>query len=195
MRYLRLSRSRPARGRVLHDHHLGRRRRVLPCGPPRGSASTPLGGLDETQTILAETPFALRDPSSRGSAALPPVWWAGSVRGKNAFRGPPFSGAFLIFRNRAHNRQVGMGEQAKRDVTVPAIPLPYLVLVEADLALGRLEAILYGPTPACNPDQLLNVCVRRSVAQIVGDLLGLRDAPAHQQPASRPNPFAVHSGL
>ena len=105
MRYLR-RRSRLVGGYVLHDH-LGRWR-VLPRELPRGSALRPLGGLDETATILAETPFALPDPSSRGSAALPPVWWAGSARGRNASRDPPFCDAFLIFGDRAHHRQVSV---------------------------------------------------------------------------------------
>ena len=88
-----------------------------------------------------------------------------------------------------------MGEQAEGYVAVPAVPLPYLILIEADLALCRLEAILYDPSPACYPDQLLDGCVRRSVAQVLGDILGLRDAPTHQQPAPRPNPLAVGPGL
>ena len=137
-----------ARGDVPQDHHRGRRRRILPGGLPRGALRRRLVGSTETATIPAETPFALRDPSSRGSTALPPVWWAGSVRGRNASLGPPFSGAFLIFGDRAHHRQVGMGEQAKRDVTLPAIPLPYLVLVEADLPLAAFEDLLPAPTTA-----------------------------------------------
>src|SRR5687767_13498238 len=98
-----------------------------------------------------------------------------------------------------------MGEQAKGYVTVPAVPLPHLVLIEADLPFGLLKAILYDPAPACDSDQLLDARVRRSVAQVVGDLLlllllllGLSscDAPTHQQPASRPNPLTtVHPGL
>src|SRR3712207_3164183 len=165
----------------------------LLCEPPRGSALPRLGELDETATILAGTPFALGDPSSRGSAALPPVWWAGSTRDrKGSSLEPPFRGVFLLFGYGAHYRQVGMGEQAKGYVAVPAVPLPYLVFVEADLALGLLEAICYDPAPARDFDQLVDGRVRRSVAQVVGDLLLLLllglfscDTPAHQQPASR----------
>ena len=117
-----------SRSHVLHDHHRGRRWHVLPCGPPRGSASPPPGGLDETETILAGTPFALRDPSSRGSAALPPVWWVGSARGRDAARDPPFNSVFLLCGCGTHHRQVGMREQAKGYVALPTVPLPYLVL-------------------------------------------------------------------
>ena len=60
-----------------------------------------------------------------------------------------------------------MREQAKGDVAVPAIPLPYLILIKADLALCRFEAILYGPAPTRDSDQLVDVCVRRCVAQVV----------------------------
>src|SRR5688572_13124964 len=96
---------------------------------------------------------------------------------------------------RAHHHQVGVGQRAKRYVPVPAVPLPHFVLVQADLSLGLLETILYDPAPARDPDQLMDARPCRSVAQIVGDLLGLRDAPTHQQPASRSNPLAVHFAL
>jgi hypothetical protein len=43
-------------------------------------------------------------------------------------------------------------QQAKRYVPVPAVPLPYLVVVQADLSLGLLKAIFYGPAPAHDPD-------------------------------------------
>src|SRR4051812_38268861 len=40
------------------------------------------------------------------------------------------------------------GQHDKRDVPVPAVPGPGLVVVEAQLVLGGLEAILDGPAPA-----------------------------------------------
>jgi hypothetical protein len=45
-----------------------------------------------------------------------------------------------------------MSHQAKGDMTMPTIPLPYLILIEADLALGLLKAILYDPAPGCDSD-------------------------------------------
>src|SRR3712207_3510616 len=95
------------------------------------------------------------------------------------------SSSFLMLCCQTHYHQEGVRQEAKRYVPVPAVPLSYLILIEADLPLGLLKAILYGPAPACDSDQFVGVCVRRSVAQVVGDLLGFCEAPAHQQPASR----------
>ena len=49
----------------------------------------------------------------------------------------------LCYRTQHH--QEGMRQEAKRYVPVPAVPLSYLVLIQANLSLGRLEAIFYGP--------------------------------------------------
>jgi hypothetical protein len=43
-------------------------------------------------------------------------------------------------------------------------------VIKADLPLCRFEASLYGPAPTRGSDQLLDVCLRRGVAQVVGDL-------------------------
>ena len=36
-----------------------------------------------------------------------------------------------------------MRQQAKRSVPLPTVPPAYLVLIEADLSLGRFETVLY----------------------------------------------------
>jgi hypothetical protein len=46
---------------------------------------------------------------------------------------------------------------------MPGFPLAYFILVETYLSLGRLETILYGPSPARNPDQLFWGRASRSV--------------------------------
>lgn len=78
-----------------------------------------------------------------------------------------------------------MGEQAKGDVPVPAAPLPYLVLVQADLGLGLFESVFYAPAAARDPDQLVYLRLRRPVAEVVGKLPWIVDSAAHQQPAPR----------
>src|SRR3954466_15704748 len=45
----------------------------------------------------------------------------------------------------AQDGQIGQGEHRQGDVSVPTGPGADLVLVEPDLALGRLEALLSGP--------------------------------------------------
>src|SRR4051812_17905313 len=40
------------------------------------------------------------------------------------------------------------GQHDQRDVPVPAVPGAGLVVVETELVLGRLEAVLNGPAPA-----------------------------------------------
>src|SRR5215208_257577 len=96
-----------------------------------------------------------------------------------------FGAIFLMLRYRAHHREVSVRQQAKRSVPLPAVPLAYLVLIEADLSLGRFESVFYGPAPACNPDQLVDGRLRRAISQVVGVLDGIFDAPAQKQPATR----------
>jgi len=69
---------------------------------------------------------------------------------------------------------------------LPAVPLAYLPLIEADLSLGHLETVFfYGPAPARYLDQLVDGRLRRAIGQVVSVLGGIFDAPAHQQPATR----------
>src|SRR3712207_7436064 len=53
------------------------------------------------------------------------------------------SSSFLMLCCQTHYHQEGVRQEAKRYVSVPAVPLSYLILIEADLPLGLLEAILY----------------------------------------------------
>ena len=52
----------------------------------------------------------------------------------------------------------GEGEHDQADVPVPAVPTPGLVVVEAKLGFGGLEAVLDGPAAALDLDQLVCAC-------------------------------------
>lgn len=49
--------------------------------------------------------------------------------------------------------QEGQGEHDKRDVPVPCGPVPHLVMVQADLAFGGLEAFFDAPASAGHADE------------------------------------------
>ena len=55
----------------------------------------------------------------------------------------------------ADHRQQGEGEHHQRDVAVPAVPAARLVVIEAELILGGLEAVLDRPAAAFDPYQHL----------------------------------------
>src|SRR3954467_5852993 len=48
------------------------------------------------------------------------------------------------------------GQHDQRDVPAPAVPGAGLVVVEAKLVFGRLEAVLDGPAPSFDTDQRLD---------------------------------------
>src|SRR5215211_1571641 len=103
-----------------------------------------------------------------------------------------------MFCCRTQHHQEGMRQEAKRYVPLPAVPLAYLVLLEADFALGRLETIFYGPASARDPDRLVGERSGRPVGQVVGVLLlRLVDAAPQKQPATRFRPVRIgqrHAG-
>ena len=55
----------------------------------------------------------------------------------------------------ADHRQQGEGEHHQRDVAVPAVPAARLVVIEAELIPGGLEAVLDRPAAAFDPYQHL----------------------------------------
>ena len=82
----------------------------------------------------------------------------------------------------AQHGEVGVSQHGERDVAVPAGPGADLVLVEADLALGRLEAGLDRPARASDLDEVGERRAVGGVGQVEGELVGLGDAAPDQQP-------------
>src|SRR6516225_2089975 len=58
----------------------------------------------------------------------------------------------------------GEGEHGESDVPVPSVPEADLVVVEADLVLARLEALLDGPANADDGDQYRERSTGRGMA-------------------------------
>jgi len=61
--------------------------------------------------------------------------------------------ATFFFDGATRDGQEGAGQQAEGDVTVPAIPFPHLVVVQAHLALGLGEALLHRPAVLAHLDE------------------------------------------
>lgn len=75
-----------------------------------------------------------------------------------------------------------MGEHGQGDVAVPPGVLADLVLVESGLALGGLEGLLNGPPGPGDPGQLGQAHLGWGEAEVVGELGGVVDRAAGQQP-------------
>ena len=78
--------------------------------------------------------------------------------------------------------EIGVGQHGERDVAVPAGPGADLVLIEADLALGGLEAGLDRPARAGDPHEVGERRAVGGVGQVEGELVGLGEAAPDQQP-------------
>jgi hypothetical protein len=59
-----------------------------------------------------------------------------------------------------------VGQQRERNVTLPSVPLPYLVLVQPGLALALLEALLDLPAFAGEERQLIGCRPGGTVGQV-----------------------------
>ena len=87
----------------------------------------------------------------------------------------------------AQHGEVGVGQHGERDVAVPAGPGADLVLVEADLALGGLEAGLDRPARAGHLHQVGERGAVGGVGQVEGELVGARRGCAgSSSPFSQP---------
>ena len=75
-----------------------------------------------------------------------------------------------------------MGEHGEGDVPVPAAILPYLEVVEPGFACGSLEGFLDGPAGPGDTGQLDQGDVLGCVADEVGQVGGVFQAAAGQQP-------------
>jgi hypothetical protein len=93
---------------------------------------------------------------------------------------------FLLAGGKARYCQEGVSQKAEGGIAVPGIPPPYLVLVQADLALGLREALFNGPPRVADSHELGGGGLGRTVDQSVGDVFWSFMAPAHQQPPAHP---------
>ena len=82
----------------------------------------------------------------------------------------------------AQHGEIGVGQHGQGDVAVPAGPGADLVLVEADLALGGLEAGLDRPARAGDLDEVGECGAVGGMGQVEGELVGLGEAAPDQQP-------------
>ena len=70
----------------------------------------------------------------------------------------------------ADGRHHGEGKHDKRNVTMPPVPGPGLVVIKPKLVLGGLETILDRPAMTLDPDQRLDRCSRRTPSGEVGEI-------------------------
>src|SRR5581483_7439327 len=118
-------------------------------------------------------------PASAGPTPAPAV--AASPPAPSAELTPaPSATPFLRTRWRRGPRpddgQHGVGEQRQRDVPVPARPAAHLVVVQADLPLGRLDTLLHRPAGPGGLGQFGHRGLGRPAAQVVRQLLRRRHA-------------------
>ena len=86
----------------------------------------------------------------------------------------------------AEHGEVGVGQHGERDVAVPAGPGADLVLVQADLALGRLEAGLDRPARAGDLDEIGQRGAVGRVRQVEGEFMGWAMLRRSKRPFSQP---------
>jgi hypothetical protein len=75
---------------------------------------------------------------------------------------------------RGEEGQVGMGDHREGDVPIPGGVLTDLVVVEADLVLGRLEHLLNAPPGSRDPDQLGRSDRTRGITAVERQVSGVR---------------------
>ena len=83
----------------------------------------------------------------------------------------------------------GEGEHDERDVAMPAMPGPGLVMIEPELVLGGLEAVLDRSTLALDAGQLVDRRPCRTPSGEVGEITVGDSAPDQQTP--RPQAMAA----
>src|SRR3954453_16421130 len=163
-------------------------RRNAPAGVDNDSVWREPGGVGATATSRARRRSAGVAPTITATAAagLPaPSAAAGRPLPRLALapaRSPaPFFGAGPVG-VRAGHRQIGLSQQGERDVPVPPRPAPHLILIQPHLPFRALDTFLDRPAGPRYPHQRLQRGVRRAVADVVGPVGRVAQAPSDQQP-------------
>ena len=88
-------------------------------------------------------------------------------------------------------RHHGEGKHDQRDMPMPAMPRPGLVVIETELVLGGLEAVLDRPTAALNADERVYRSSCRAPCGEVSEI-SISDIAPDQQTA-RPQAMVLRS--
>ena len=83
-------------------------------------------------------------------------------------------------RQLTHPRQHGKGQHHQRDMPVPAVPRPALIVGQSEFCLGGLERVFNRPAPPLNGHQLLDRRARRAPRRKIGQA-PVRQAAPHQK--------------
>jgi hypothetical protein len=119
------------------------------------------------------------------------VCWMGAAMRLNSLRislmvsgispdSDSFSAPF--FRGVSGDDEEGRGGHGQGDVPIPCFVSADLVMVEPGFVFGGLEAFLDGPSASGYAHQLGQVGVGWSVTKVVGDVVGVGDRAAGEQP-------------
>ena len=81
-----------------------------------------------------------------------------------------------------NSRHHGEGKHDERDMTMPAMPGPGLVVVETEFVLGSFEAVFDGPAVAFDTHECRNGCSCRTPGGEVGEI-AIGDIAPDQQAA------------
>src|SRR4051812_39935948 len=106
-------------------------------------------GIESAYPCESKTRCATSSESYRRTDPMPPANTLES-RMSRVFLGRRGVGTMT---DRRHH---GKGQHDERDMAMPAVPGSGLVVIEAELGLGSLEAVLDGPAMAFDPDQRLD---------------------------------------
>ena len=94
----------------------------------------------------------------------------------------PAAGQAWFRRVRCGEREVGVCDHREGDVPIPGQMLADLVVVQADLVLGGLEALLDAPSGSGGPHELGQGNRAGGPAAIERQVRGVADRPAGQGP-------------
>lgn len=104
--------------------------------------------------------------------------------GSGRIRDPLFTYILFTSAPQAHDPQEGVSEQAEREVAVPGLPAPHLVVIETDLPLCFRETILYCPAILADFDQFLDGRPLGAVGLVETEGVRVFGVTAEQQPST-----------
>src|SRR3954447_18030624 len=99
-----------------------------------------------------------------------------------AFDGGGSCSSSSVRRGCSRDLKKSVRQEAEGDVPVPGFPAPHFILVQPDLSLSPLKALLDAPTAAGSPSQFLKRGSFGTVCPVVGQILRIPHRAARQKP-------------
>ena len=114
-----------------------------------------------------------------------------NLRTSGTVRSAKSAGGGCFPRLNSHRCQPGVGQNRKRDMAMPTVPVSHLILVQTGFALGFLDALFDCVASGSHSSPIGQGSLSRRIGEVARQFVRLTDRTPKEQPTFTPRPSLI----